>query len=131
MSRIDSYNESYFNYKLETKPSNPIMVTGYYNDLDKLKESDIMMRGIVIYDTEKPLGYYIATQQVVVFSDSQALKSKEFPVEGIAGLLIVESGWIDDVTHRYVRQRYITRDNSNEYTRMYNIDSWTPWISLY
>ena len=101
------------------------------NDLTPLIISSVQLRGVVIYDPNLTLGDYIATQQVAIYSDSQAILSKEFPVEGIAGILVVHSAWIDDTNYRYIFQEYITRDNLKCYRRRFNINYWTDWKQLY
>ena len=89
-----------------------------------------LLRGITVYDTSKTLDTYKTTQICVVYSDSEATVARKFPQAGVAGLLIVEAGWSTSNVCRYVYQRYILRDNTKEYCRMYNIDTWTTWVQI-
>lgn len=83
-----------------------------------------------IYSPSYSLGHYTASQIVFVWSDSQAIKDKEFPCN-VAGILIVNSGYTND-SYIYVHQVYITRDNNQYWARMYdhNTDQWSEWSQI-
>lgn len=83
-----------------------------------------------VYDPSYDLNHYTASQNVYVWSDSQAVKEKGFPCN-VAGLLIVSSSYTNN-SYIYVHQLYIARNNSQYWTRMYdhNVGQWSEWAQF-